>query len=483
MVKPLTQTLRSLARIPSRLVPVILQVRAPEETADGRLRPPLALFGDQRIPVVGLYHRLKAIITAPTQMVLDYKKDHGDLFTIRVPFKFDLTYLLSKEGHAFIMGLPPDRAQIGDVFLNVPCVGSAFPRSDFSAAHVQRLVLCARAFMANEILTKERIAGVREVVAETADEHLARWGTSVDLSVDLVSMIFDASGRACVGRDLWDRIGPEAKPLLRSIVDGIDIPRATINALPLRYFGKEYHAARKLHRLLDSVIREHERTGAYPLIDRVAAQRLGDGRIVPREDLPWMLMYILWNAMAYPGSYGLWALVDMLRHERALPYAATLLPAERRKFYTDCFHETARLSPVASVIRMIEKPLEFQQDGRTYTVDAGGFVGVFPYGICRHPDDYASPDTYDPFRYGRGEKAPPIYGRGVFGCPARQYMRAFSGHLFEELFARVSLRLVGPVEERRCRVHLTYPEGSIYATVHAPVARRTRASMAPAAAS
>src|SRR5690242_6970822 len=42
-----------------------------------RSEPPIALVGPQKDPIVGVYHRLKAVIMAPTQMVLDYRKAYG----------------------------------------------------------------------------------------------------------------------------------------------------------------------------------------------------------------------------------------------------------------------------------------------------------------------------------------------------------------------------------------------------------------------
>ncbi|MBC7171433.1 MAG: hypothetical protein H5U40_03355, partial [Polyangiaceae bacterium] len=303
--------------------------------------PRIALFGPQKTPIVGVYHRLKAVITAPTQMVLDYRKDHGDLFTVRIPFKFDLTYFLTKEGCAAVLGLSAEEGRIGEVFLNVPCVGSSFPRSDMGADYVQTLVMAGRSFMASELLDKSALESVPRIVHKTVDEHVSRWGGTIDLSTDFVELAFDASARACVGEKLWTRLEDEARPLLRDIVDGIDIPRAAFNTMPIRVFGKEYRASRRLHRLLVQVREEHERTGAHPIFDRIAAIELRDGRRLPSEDVPWMLMYILWNAVSYPGSYSTWALADIARHPSACAHAASLEADARRRFYAECFEETA----------------------------------------------------------------------------------------------------------------------------------------------
>jgi hypothetical protein len=444
--------------------------------------PPIATPNERRPIVRDVVDRLLAIVVAPTKMVLDHQKRHGDVFTVRVPFKFDLTYLLTKKGYSTLMGLDPAEGVIGPVFLNVPCVGRGFPRSDKSGEYCQTLILASRAFMAGEILAKPQLDAVPAIIEAAADEHIHRWGRDIDITKEFISFIYDASGRACVGEALWARIGVEAKPLLRDIVDGIDIPRAMVNTTPLHYVSKEYKASQRLHRLLVQVIAEHARTGAYPIIDRVAAIRLGEGQPLPAVDVPWVLMYVLWNALSYPGSYGAWALVDILAHQSVREHAASLPLAERRRFYADCFDETARLSPVASVIRVVQRDLTIEHENKDITIPAGDFVGTFPYVLCRDPEDFRHPELYDPKRYGRGEKRPPLYGKGAFGCPARSYNKVFASHLFEALFSRVSLELTSTPPERRCRVHLTYPSASIFARVGAPAPVRARQALATASA-
>ncbi len=436
--------------------------RAPTARPRARSEPPIARVGVEKIPVAGVYHRLKAVIMDPTRMVLAYRAAHGDLFTVRIPFRFDLTYLLSRDGHDLVMSLDPHVGRIGPVFQNIPCVGFGFPKSDASDEHLQALVMAGRAFIASKIFTREALAAVPGLVRRTVREHLVGFGREVDLATEVVALAQEAAARACVGDALWDRIGERAQPLLRCIADGIDIPRAALNNTPLRYLGAEDRASRQLHRALVEVVVEHDRTGAHPLVGRLRAIRLGDRRL-PEDDVPWMLMYVLWNAFTYPGSYAVWGLVDILRHEAVYARVRALEGEARLAFLVDCFHETARLSPVASVVRQTSAPIELEHEGGLYTIPPGGYVGTFPYVLCRDPRVHHAPNTYDPFRYGRGEPLPPLYGRGVYACPARGFMRTFAAHLYDELLGRVELRLLRAPGPRRCRVHLTYPSAPIRA--------------------
>ena len=55
-------------------------------------RVPTALVGRQRLPLVGIAFRLWDIVMDPTGLVERCRAEMGDLFTIRIPFQFDLTY-------------------------------------------------------------------------------------------------------------------------------------------------------------------------------------------------------------------------------------------------------------------------------------------------------------------------------------------------------------------------------------------------------
>lgn len=438
--------------------------------------PPFAMVGPQRWPLIGIFHRLKAVITDPVGMVLDYHRAYGDVFTVRIPFHFDLTYLTTADAYEFVTRLDADTARMGPVMAKVPTVGSWYPRTDSSHERLQALMLAAREFMARHSCGAPAIARLPELCRRLAREHLDRWEEEVDLSASLVALFHEASARGSAGDDLWDEIGAEAGPLLRTIVNGIDIPRAAIAVTPLRRLMPEWSATRRLQAILDRVVADHRRTGRFALLRELEAVRV-EGRPLDDADLSWMLMYALWNAYAYSGSYGFWSWLDVLTDPRVRAELARLDAPGRRRFLQACLTETIRLHPVASLVRSPSREVHYRHAGRTWTLPAGGYVGVVPWVLCHDRSVYAEPDRYDPFRYRRGEPAPAVFGKGDFGCVGRQFVKVMIAEVQAALFEAADFDLLDPVPERRSRVHLTYACVPVRARV------RRRAEVATRAAS
>lgn len=448
------EVLRGLAREGDALARWLTGARREEHAQ--LPEPPFALTGRQRWPLLGIYYRLKSIITDPTGMVVDYQRAYGDLFTVRIPFNFDLTYVLSREGYRFVMDLPPETAPMGPVMANVPTVGFWYGRERDDPASLQALLLAGRAFLRDVALSPERMRGVPSMVQRTAARHLDRWGAEVDLSQALVSLYFDVAGRGVLGESLWERLGPEVERHYRAIVNGIDIVHTTISVTPLKLFLPEYHATRRLRKVLDRLVAEHRQKSVDPMLDRIAAIEI-DGKPLSDADLSWMLMYTIWNALIYPGTYGFWATVDTITSPALRRELASAGPERRQRLLTHGLLETMRLNPVASLVRAPPRPVTLEHGGQRYTVQPRGYFGVFPYQLCHDARTYADPDVFDPLRYSRGEPIPPVFGRGAFGCVAQRFVKMALVGVQEALLDRYELELLDEVPARISRVHLTYP--------------------------
>ena len=469
MVRTELEVLRGLAAEGDRLARW-LTGRAPADVMEGPPHPPFALVGRQRWPLLGIYYRLKAIITDPTGMVVDYQRAYGDLFTVRIPFNFDLTYVLSRDGYRFVMDLPADTAPMGPVMSNVPTVGFWYGREATDTDSLQALLLAGRAFIRDSLLTPERTRGLADQVRRTSARHMEGWGETVDLSQALVNLLFDCSGRGVLGESLWDRIGPEITPLYRDIVNGIDIVHTTLAVTPLKYLLPEYRSTMKLRRVLDAVVAEHRRVSLDPVLDAMAAIKI-DGQPLSDKDLSWMLMYTIWNALIYPGTYGFWAAVDTLSTGPMMRALEVAGPERRQRLLTTGLLETMRLNPVASLVRAPPRAVRYEHNGELFTIPPNGYFGVFPYHLCHDPGTYEAPDLYDPFRYQRGEPIPPVFGRGAFGCVAQRFVKTVLVGVQEQMLDRFNIEIFDAIPSRISRVHLTYPSKPLRARLR-PAAPR-----------
>ncbi|MFO0758057.1 MAG: cytochrome P450 [Byssovorax sp.] len=475
----LGETLRKTTRLPGRAARALASVtpyssllrraRAFWHAASGGAQsPPSAFPGWQRIPVLGVVPRLEALVADPVGLVAECHARYGDIFTIHIPFNaFDLTYLMDRKGYELVMGLPADQARMGNVMLNVPTIGFWFPRSDESEAHMQALVVGGRMLMAD--LLRKRELPHDEIARRAVERHFPRWGAEVDFADSLVALIHDAAATALLGEALWTRLRPEAGPLMRVIVDGVDVARVSLAKTPYGRFMPEHRATRELHEVLVRVIDEHRKTGAYPIIDRIAAADLGD-KPLPAADVPWMIMSVLWNAVTYTGAYAVWAFCDLLTHPDLCAEITAADGAPRAKLLSACLTETIRMSPVASLARSVREPMEITYQGRRYWIGAGTYLAASPAALARDPETYQDPHRYDPHRYDRGEPTPSLFGRGAFGCVAQGLVYTLITTVFDELLKRARFEMAGPLPERVVRIHLTYPTVPLKARLraHAP---------------
>lgn len=424
--------------------------------------PPLALLPGEAIPVVGALRRYAGIVGDPTGLAERCRRVYRSPFTVRIPFFFDLTYLPGVEGMRFVLDMDPEVGRMGPVMKRVPTVGYWFPKSDEGEAHLQELLLAARSFMASHLLRGERLACVEKIVEETIVAHAARWnGREVDLGDVLVRAIYDASIRCMVGDALWSRLASEVIAPLRTIANGIDIPRTTRSVMPGAWLTPEYRATKKLHRVLARVVSEHDATGRFPLIDDMRALQIG-GAPLPEADVTWMLMYVLWNAVTYTGTYGLWSYLDMISRPEGLE---ALRRRDDDRMLEHSFMETLRRNAVASLVRATSKEVVFESGGRSYRVPPGGYVGTFTHALNHDPEVYADPDSFAPERFSRGEPLPHVFGRGAFGCPAGKLTRLMMRAMHRTLVDKFDVRLSAELPARRCRVHLTYPDRPVMARV------------------
>ncbi|WP_280399597.1 cytochrome P450 [Nocardia carnea] len=442
-------------------------LRRPTPTPPGTVAAPIAWAGADNIPVIGIVTRLASVITDPLGLVIRNRARYGDVFTLRVPSIYDFTFLLGDEHYRRVLALPTDHAGVGEVLHRVPTVGYWFPREKSGPESLQRLILAGRRGMA-EMLPAARVDAVPELAAEVVRRRTANWADSVDLTEVLHPIVYEVCGRYFAGDEFWDALGPRLTRYYRHIGDGIDIPRTTLSITPYHYVMPEFRSTRGLFRMLRNELPGFSAEGS-PLLQTVSAMNVDDAPL-SEKDRRWMVMYVLWNAMVYPGTYTYWALVDILTRPELCARIQSLSNREqRRELIRNCFTESVRMHPVSSLIRYLEKPYEFESDGRTYHIPAGQAVGVFPGTLNRDrhriPGD---PDSYDPDRYTRPPKPQPAtFGRGPFGCIAQHFSETVATSVIDELLQRFELRVTGRLPVRRERIHQTYPNGPLRTLVTA----------------
>jgi hypothetical protein len=428
-------------------------------------RPPLASAATSRIPGVKAFQELRAAICEPIETLQRHAGQYADAFRVRAPNGRQFTYLLGDRAYRKIMSLPPDHAGMGGVIACVPVLGFWIPRSRKDAESLQEIILTTRRLVGTMVTPAKLSAGDFEsaVTALTA-ARTARWGSTVNLTADLPPIIYEAAIRFLVGDELWEELGRQIAQLLREIADVIDIQRIAIAHTPAHYFMREYRATRRLRPLLAAAFEPRFRAApAIAEINRVQAAHPS----LSESDRPWMLMYALWNAIAYTGSYAIWALGDILSHPDVRSRVESGLTAgDSADVLTRCLWETIRVHPLAMVTRKLKRPFDYREGDRCHHVPADSYVGVLVTALTHDPERFADPARYDPDRF--LTTSPPlgtIFGRGPFGCVAQEFSRVLLVSVLTTLFQHFDMRLIGPMPRRQSRVHVKYPQRPIPITV------------------
>ncbi|MCA9389128.1 MAG: cytochrome P450 [Candidatus Magasanikbacteria bacterium] len=180
------------------------------------------------------------------------------------------------------------------------------------------------------------------------------------------------------------------------------------------------------------------------------------------RDLPWFVMWTVWNAMTYPGAYGMWNMVDILGSTEVLEAFAASNDNERQALLEHCLTETIRINPISSVIRNPDSAQEVTVGDKMWRLPDKGFIGVFTMGINHDPDLFESPEVFHPFRYyDKNVEKPITFGKGAFGCPAQKPTRKIITRINKRLLSEFEFSLPSGIEKKYVCVHLTYAKKNI----------------------
>lgn len=409
--------------------------------------------------------RIPDIITDPVSLAKETSAKYGPV-TIWNAGVFDLTYLFGNEQYKprefydWLMKQPGEDMRIGAVIAKIPTVGYWFDKTSDDPDYVQKLVVPGRQFMANVLFSSERVHQMDATIDIVLKTYINQWRekTSINFTTELVELFHEAACASILGLDLWVKIR-EIRKDMREIADGIEIPHTTGTILRGR-FDSKYRATKRVEKFLKSALQDPEVQDTW--FYREMCKVIVDGKPIADRDLPWFTMWTVWNAVTYPGGYGMWSMVDMLGDTKVLNAFASSTREERQTLLDHCLTETIRINPISSVIRNPSRSIEVTIGDKTWKLPDKGFVGVFTMGINHDPELFASPETYDPFRYYNKDTNKPItFGKGAFGCPAQRPTRKIITRIASRLLSEFEFTLPQVIEAKYVCVHLTYAKNDI----------------------
>jgi cytochrome P450 len=425
---------------------------------------PRGILVSCRLPGLRTIRNLYAYVVCPAELLATPARRFGDVFRINLPLGPKLTYFLTYQGHRQVTTLRPDVAGIGGVLAQAPVFDRWFRRSGKDENSLEALAVETRRILAQLVSSRSSLwSEIDDTVYTVTRSRSVAWPGTIDLSTDLHPLIYESAMRLMLGEELWTALGRKMVDPLHTTVGVTDLPRIMLSRTLLRFAMPEYRAAKGLERVLDSAFQDPFLTISPAVREIVRAQRSTDG--IEEADRTWILMFLLWNAVTYTGSYGIWTLADILSHREVLEEVESAVGAERIEVISRCLWETIRRHPLAAITRKLKQPVTCPANGQSYQISAGRYVGVAVTALTRDGTRFPDPDAYCPRRY--IDTPPPLdllYGQGPFGCVAREFSRVLIAGTLATLFDLYELRLTVPVPERINRLNIAYPSKPIHAT-------------------
>lgn len=406
------------------------------------------------------FRMIKDFIMNPIKFLAEFTKTYDGHFSLRIPGRriSQIYYLDTDIAHDFLT-LPPEIAKIAPSIQINDAVGLWFKRSRQDVEWLQSLILACREMLEENVLNSQKLINTTLITSLTKN-NMMEWSEEVELVDVLVKLIYEVSTSLILEEKLWGDMKTEAIPLFKTMANSLDAMRLLRAELPLVSIMPEYCAVKKLEILIEKVIANHPNNSFLKMLQQIQVENVP----LSPEDLPWVLMYFIWNAVTYPGIYGVWCLLHILYDDEIYKDLQSQNIEKKKLFISDCLTETLRLNPVVSQVRKLSCPIDYHVSKKTYYIPKDKDVGIFPYALCHDKDLYSNPDAFNPLRYSSGEKKPDLlFGKGPFSCVGKQYTYSLLTTLLAEILDSYHFKLITKPIMPLSRINLLYPNKPILA--------------------
>jgi ferredoxin-NADP reductase/CRP-like cAMP-binding protein len=398
----------------------------------------------------------------PIKLLTKYNNLYNEGFAIQLPDKriSPLYFLDARIAYNFLTE-PPEIIKISQPLQINDAVGLWFKRSKQDPDQLQALILACRKMLEENLLNSPKIMDT-EFIAALTKKHILKWNEKFELVDVLVNLIYDISASLMLEEKLWSDIKIEAIPLFKVMSSSLDIMNLVRAKLPLQAQMPEYLAVKKLELLIEKVIADNSKSDFLNMLRQI---QIENSPLAPL-DLPWVFMYIIWNAVTYPGIYGVWCLLHILSNAEIYSDLQKQSIENKRLLIADCLTETLRLNPVVSQIRKLACPINYSTPNKNFYIPKESNVGLFPYAVCQNKDLYSKPNHFNPLRYAAGEKKPDLlFGKGPFACVGETYTYTLLTTLLAYVFHTYRIELISKPIKPLSRMTLLYPNSPILVNV------------------
>lgn len=383
------------------------------------------------LPIVG---HVVEMLRDRTKLFERGHTEHGDIFAIKLGPQWAAVITGADYNRLFYTETDKSlNMQDGYTFLK-EAIGEVLFTASSADYYNQRPVL-------QQVFKRERMAAYIEAMNIEVQQWLDGLGAAgeVDLTQEMLRLTQYVAGRAFIGPDFREELGEAFWDEYSYISKSLD-PVLPPN-LPLPKFWRRDRAKKKIHQVLQEVIRKRrDNPDRYDdLITILLTTPLKDGTIMPDEGIVTMFMGLIFAGHETTAGQAAWLLALLLQHPDYLERVRSeirehLVYGQRAdgKVLSQLEHtywavdETTRMRPSADTqVRTVESPIQMGD----YEIPVGWRIMVS--GATSHymPTVYSNPDTFDPLRYApeREEGKNPFaivgFGGGIHKCTGMNFAK------------------------------------------------------------
>ena len=366
----------------------------------GGSAPPRASGG---LPLLGHLLEMRRSPIALFQRVRD---QHGELGEIRLARNRVVMMYGEQAQEAFFRAPDEQLDQAAAYPFMTPIFGRGVV---FDATPEQR-----KQALRNQSLRDKMMRGHAEVIAaetERAVEKLGERG-EFDLLDFFAELTLYTSSACLIGKPFREQLTPELVPIFHDLEQGTDAFAYVNPNLPLPSFRRRDAARRRLVAILTGIFEKREAAGdaAKDLFSVLRSLKHADGSPrYPVDIITGMFISMMFAGHHTTSTSASWMLIELLRH----PDVTRDVVSELEELYADgrdvsyqalremprlecAIKETLRLHPPLIILmRKVQRDFHYKD----WTIPAGYTVAVSPAVSNRMPENFPSPERFDPSRY------------------------------------------------------------------------------------
>jgi sterol 14-demethylase len=315
-------------------------------------------------------------------------------------------------------------------------------------------------------LRASKMKGYAGVIAQEVEDWVANWGDEgeIDVVTEFQALVLRTSTHCLMGTEFRNKLTDEFGALYHDLECAVSAEAILDPYGAGEIFEKRDRARARLQEIVMDVIEERRAEGGgkeyFDMLDTFMGAEYVDGSKLPDEQIPGMVVWIMFGGFHTSSNTAAWTLVELARNPQFVPQikaevdqifggqsGGNLEYAAMREIpMLDSFvGEALRLHPpLCTLMRQVMQEFEYKGN----TIPVGDTLVISPYVSHRVPEYFPDPERFDPGRTPSDNVFAYIpFGGGARKCVGNAFAMLQVKAIFCALLSRYEFEIVGDPED------------------------------------